>query len=85
MWDRGLLAIGCSHFRRNFGVLERTFSNLWVDLEIVSTGGVWSVVGVGEGEGGSGGGFVDRCRMRGSVRRGNDVACEWRRVYVGRT
>jgi hypothetical protein len=84
MCERGLLVIGCSHFRRNLGVLERTFSNLWGDLEKVSMEGVWSVEGAGVGDGESVGGFVDSRRMRGNVRCGNGNAREERRVYIGR-
>jgi hypothetical protein len=39
MWERGLLAMGWIHLRRNLGVLERSLSSLSGCLENVGAGG----------------------------------------------
>ena len=39
MWERGLLAIGSSHFLRNLGVLLKILCNCWVSLEGSIEGG----------------------------------------------
>ena len=54
MWERGLLAIGSSHFLRNLGVLLKILWNCWFSLEgsIGGGGGGGGVVLFGGTDGG---------------------------------